>query len=31
MSVFKEDGKEYDMVIRVFDDKRVFVEDIKCL
>lgn len=29
--MFKEDGKEYDMVIRVFDDKRVFVEDIKCL
>ncbi len=30
-SVFKEDGKEYDMIIRVPDDKRVSVEDIKRL
>ncbi|MFP5953414.1 efflux RND transporter permease subunit HefC [Helicobacter pylori] len=30
-SVFKEDGKEYDMIIRVPDNKRVSVEDIKRL
>ncbi len=30
-SVFKEDGKEYDMIIRVPDSKRVSVEDIKRL
>ncbi len=30
-SVFKQDGKEYDMIIRVPDNKRVSVEDIKRL
>ncbi len=30
-SVFKEDGKEYDMIIRVPDNKRISVEDIKRL
>ncbi len=30
-SVFKQDGKEYDMIIRVPDNKRISVEDIKRL